>query len=168
VEAWLAAQKPVRMLELGLIARPKILLDELNQAADALGIAACRARQLFLTDVSHLARDFGRILKAVSVDVRLRVVSEKDLRTEGTASGIRLMTVYRIDPAQHDRNAVEGGGFDWQPSCSGAPLRLGPASVVILKDRASDARANRVQVHRLVSAKEPRSSRRFYLLEIGP
>jgi hypothetical protein len=74
---WLATQKPARMLQLGLVVRPKFLFDEVCQAADAAGIVDCHERQLFVSDLSELATDFARILKTANVEVRLTLVDEK-------------------------------------------------------------------------------------------
>jgi hypothetical protein len=157
LEAWLAMQKPARMLELGLIARPKILL------ADG------RARRDFLTDVCELARDFASIVKAASVEVHLKVVTEKGFQAEAVAcTGVRMLTVYRVSSVRHLRHAKCAPTSDWQLSNGGTLLQLGPASVVMLRHRPTGTGADRNAVRPSASMTDFRSSRLFYMLEIRP
>lgn len=170
LESWLALQKPARMLQLGLVARPRILLDELTQAADAAGIADGRGRQLFLTDVCELARDFAGIVKADSIEVRLSVVREEAFRSaQGMASGgIRMLTIYQAADVGRLRRAGPASACRWRILCGGTLLRLGPAWVAAIKDQPADTIANRVAAAPAATVGGSRSSGLLYLLELRP
>ncbi len=163
-------QKPARMLQLGLIARPKVLFDELNQAADTAGIAAGHARRLFLTDICELARDFARIVKAGSIEVRLSVVRERALQTTNdmASCGTRMLTVYRLAGVSQLRQLSKPSACDWRLSCGGTLLRLGPGSVVAVKDRPTIAGANGDAARLVARACDCRSSGLLYMLELRP
>lgn len=162
-------QKPARLLQLGLVARPKILFDELDQAADAAGIADGCGRQLFLTDVCELACDFARIVKAVSIEVRLRVVREEALQSAPgmTSGGTRMLGVYQVAGVRHLRRARHPSPCVWQIPRGGTLLKIGPGSVVALKDRPEVAGANRfAAAHGMAGGS--RSSGLLYMLELRP
>ncbi len=167
LNAWLCAQMP-GFLEVGLIARPKVLLDELAQAADAAGIRDGDERQLFLTDVCELARDFANIVKVPNIDVRLKVTTEASLHAEALPEdGMRMLTVYHLTSVGHAKSVTGPKFVDWELSNYGPLLRLEPSSVVILKGRRDPGRKREfARTKPCARGIEPR--RLLYLLEVRP
>ena len=166
LDAWLHAHLR-SFLEVGLIARPKVLRDELSQAADAAGICDSIERRLFLTDVCELAHDFAGIAGVPNVDVRLKVTTEASLCAEALPEdGMRLLTVYHLASSGHARSASEPTSVDWEVSNNGTALELERSSVVILKGRRSPGR--RREIARSKPCDRVELCRALYLLEVRP
>jgi hypothetical protein len=162
LDAWFCAQA-CRFLEIGLIARPKVLLDELSQAADAACVPDGNERRLFLSDVCQLTSDFANIVDVPNVDVRLKVTTEAALHAETMPEdGIRLLTVYHL--ASRGRVNTRTSA-DWQISNCGALLRLERSSVVLLKGRRGPERKREIA---RVGSWATDNERTLYLLEVRP
>jgi len=167
LDAWFRAQESDHLLELGLVARPKVLEDELRQAADAIGVLPGLGRRAFLGDVAELAHDVARIADAPSVDVRLSVVPVAALNGELLdQDGLRLLAVYHTAPAPHPQTKGEAEG--WQLAGRGATMHLERASVLMLKGRPKDARRHHASLQWMARGDAAAAQGCIYVLEIRP
>jgi hypothetical protein len=165
---WLATQRPARMLQLGLVVRPKILFDEMSQAADAAGMVDCHERQLFVSDVCELAGEFARIVKSTNVEVRLTLTDEKGLQTEAAKPGLRLVTVYRVEAVRHFRQDRKTTTHDWEVICGATAATLPAGAVVMLKQRSPGPSTKPSFLRVIPSPGESPGSRLFYRLQVAP
>ena len=169
VYAWLKAQERSGFLEVGIVARPKVLLDELYQAADAIGVPPSLGRRAFLGDVAELARTVADVADVPNVDVRLSIATVAALDAEYLVrDGLRLLAVYHIGAAPHlqcaTRTKVEG----WQLVSSGTFVHLECTSVLMLKGRQQPARDDLATLQWIARGTGLPSHGAVYLLEIRP
>lgn len=143
LQSWLANQGPDSLLELGLVARPRIVAEELTRTAEAYGVRASPGRDALIADVADLCHVFAANARLGAVHMRLGLLNPAQLRTRlADRRGPMLLTVYHDCPA----GPCPPGGHCHGRDCRGDPARacawgladgreIESASVIFMKGR---------------------------------
>ena len=145
LQSWLACQGPDGLPEIGLVARPRIVAEELTRAADVQGPPPSPGRDALIADVAELCHVFAANARLGAVHLRLGLINPTDLRARLAARrGPMLLTVYHDCPA----GPCPPGGHCHGRDCDGDPARacawrladgreIESASVICMKGRFS-------------------------------
>lgn len=143
LQSWLANQAADKLPAIGLVARPRIVAEELTRAAAAQGQPPSPGRDALIADVAELCHAFAANARLGAVHMRLSLLNPAELRARLTdRRGPMLLTVYHDCPS----GPCPPDGHCHGRDCNGDPARacawrltdgreIESASVICMKGR---------------------------------